>query len=64
MGTTLSYELVEGDPDEHQTSMLINSISPRKLYENGYKDKFTYFERLIQTVEWYKMNPLWLDQHP
>lgn len=64
MGTNLSYELVEGDPDEHQTSMLINSISPKKLYERGYKDKFTFFERLIQTVNWYKMNPLWLDQHP
>ena len=64
MGTHLSYELVEGDPDNHQTNMLINTISPRKLYERGYKDKFTYMQRLIQTLEWYKMNPLWLDQHP
>jgi nucleoside-diphosphate-sugar epimerase len=62
MGTDLSYELVEGDPNNHQTSMLINSISPKKLYQQGYKDKFTYMERLIQTVEWYKMNPLWLER--
>lgn len=61
-GIHFSYELVEGDRDDHQTSMLINSISPRKLYEQGYVDKFSYMERLIQTVEWYKMNPLWLER--
>ena len=62
MDADLDYELVEGDLTNHQTSMLFNSISPKKLYDSGYKDKFTYEERLKQTVEWYKMNPLWLER--
>ncbi len=61
MDSTFLYELVEGD-SKHQTSMLINSISSSKLYEYGYEDKISYTDRLIQTVNWYKMNPLWLER--
>lgn len=62
MGEELNYELVETREVNHQTKMLYNSISPKKLYDAGYTDKFTYKERLQQTIEWYKMNPLWLER--
>jgi len=62
MGEELLYEFEETTLAGDQANMLFNSISPKKLYDAGYKDKFTYMERLIQTVEWYKMNPLWLER--
>lgn len=62
MGEELLYEFEETTLAGDQANMLFNSISPKKLYDAGYKDKYTYTERLQQTIEWYKMNPLWLER--
>ena len=60
-GKKLDYEFVELDKDSHSAKLLINSIDPSKFYKRGYVDKFSLEERLVQTVNWYKENPSWLN---
>lgn len=54
-----SYEVKKFDRAGHDTYF---SISPRKIYERGWKPLFTFEERLNQTINWYKNNPEWLER--
>ena len=60
IGKDLEYNIISAHPESHTAQLIFNSIDPDKLYFCGYQEKFTFEERLSQTVEWYKMNPSWL----
>jgi len=57
MQKDLQYELILINNPNHK---LCFSVNPSKLYDLGYKDKFTLEERIQQTTAWYSKNPSWL----
>ena len=38
------------------------SISPQKLYDDGWQEPYGLQERIQHTVDWYKKNPYWLER--
>ena len=56
MQKPLKWESRSLDPNSHAAKLYSNNIDPDKLYFNGYKEKYSFEERLSQMWEWYKMS--------
>ena len=53
----LVYNLIPVDRPGHDANY---SLCPTKLYNAGWAAPISTFERLQETVAWYKANPKWL----
>jgi dTDP-glucose 4,6-dehydratase len=57
MGVQPKFNIVTTNRPGHEAYF---SITPAKLYEQGYSDCVTIEQRLQETVDWYKENSQWL----
>jgi dTDP-D-glucose 4,6-dehydratase len=60
LGKELDFELIPVDRPGHD---LCFSVDPSKLYDLGWEEKVSTYERLEETINWYLKNPNWLNRN-
>jgi dTDP-D-glucose 4,6-dehydratase len=60
MKLELQYQLIPVDRPGHD---LCFSVDPVKLYDQGWQAPKTFEERLTETVNWYKVEMIWVNHN-